>query len=67
MRKVLSSLFLLIFTWVALIPVDSAIAAETTEVVGFEIIAPKTVRANEAFDITVRAIDKDNKKVESYR
>lgn len=47
-------------------PIEASLAAEET-VVGFEIIAPSTAKANEAIDVTVRAIDRDKKTVTSYR
>jgi hypothetical protein len=66
MRKLLSSIILVIFTSIMLIPIDVSLAAQSSEVVGFEIIAPATAKVNEAIDITVRAIDKDKKIVPNY-
>lgn len=44
-------------------PIETSLAADASGVVGFEILAPTTAKANEAIDITVRAVDKDNKTV----
>lgn len=43
------------------------IFAADAAVVQFEIIAPPTARVDEAIDITIRAVDKDNKVVTGYR
>ena len=48
-------------------PIEATIAADASGVVGFEILAPTTAKANEAIDITVRAIDKDKKTVTNYK
>lgn len=66
MRKILSSFLLAVFVSLSLMPIEASLAAEET-VVGFEIIAPSTAKANEAIDVTVRAIDRDKKTVTSYR
>jgi hypothetical protein len=68
MRKFLSSLVIGVFLGVTLLPIEASIAADTpSSVVGFEIIAPTTAKANEAIDVTVRAIDTNKKTVTSYR
>lgn len=66
MRKIISSLVLALFVSFTLIPIEASIAAEASSVAGFEIIAPTTAKANEAIDITVRAIDRDKKTVTKY-
>lgn len=66
MRKIISACILSVFVWCTLLPIDSAIAADNSLVVGFEIIAPTTARVNEAIDVTVRAIDSDKKTVTKY-
>lgn len=50
-----------------MIPIEVSIAADSSAIVGFEIIAPSTAKSNEAIDITVRAIDKDKKTVTDYQ
>ena len=66
MRKFLSSLVIGVFLGVTLLPIEASIAADTpSSVVGFEIIAPTTAKANEAIDVTVRAIDTNKKTVTS--
>jgi hypothetical protein len=68
MRKFLSSLVISVLLSLSLLPIEASIAADTpSSVVGFEIIAPTTAKANEAIDVTVRAVDKDKKTVTSYR
>jgi hypothetical protein len=68
MRKLLSSLVIGVLLSFSLLPIEASIAADTpSSVVGFEIVAPTTAKANEAIDVTVRAIDKDKKTVTSYR
>jgi hypothetical protein len=68
MRKLLSSVVISILLSLSLLPIEASIAADTpSSVVGFEIIAPTTAKANEAIDVTVRAVDKDKKTVTSYR
>ena len=68
MRKFLSSLVIGVLLSLSLLPIEVSIAADTpSSVVGFEIVAPTTAKANEAIDVTVRAIDKDKKTVTSYR
>jgi hypothetical protein len=67
MRKILSSFILAIFAAFTLMPIEASIAADASGVVGFEILAPTTAKANEAIDITVRAIDKDKKTVTNYK
>ena len=47
--------------------VSHVLYAADAAVVQFEIIAPPTSRVDEAIDITVRAVDKDNKVVTGYR
>jgi hypothetical protein len=66
MRKIVSlvsGLFLSLWWMLVAMPLFAAEWA----VVQFEIIAPPTARINEAIDITVRAVDKDNKVVTGYR
>lgn len=66
MRKILSHALVFLFgTW-ALIVAHALFAADAA-VVQFEIIAPPTARIDEAIDITIRAVDKDNKVVTGYR
>ncbi len=65
MKKFLSSLLSLSFLLGITTPVVSIHGAES--VIQFEIIAPASVKANEAFDVTVRAIDAQKNVVPSYR
>lgn len=67
MRKILSSLVLAVFAVFTLMPIEASIAAEESTVVGFEILAPTTAKANEAIDVTVRAIDKNKVTVKNYK
>ncbi len=66
MKRLLSFAVLSIFFCSSFLSFQHVFAADST-VVGFEIIAPTTATANEAIDITVRAIDKDKKTVTNYR
>ena len=65
MKKFLSSLLSLSFLLGITTPVVSIHGAES--VIQLEIIAPASVKANEAFDVTVRAIDAQKNVVPSYR
>jgi len=67
MRKIFSAFSIAIFTLIALIPTDIALASQQSSVVWFEIIAPSTARQWEAIDVTVRAIDRNRQKVDNYR
>lgn len=68
MRKLLSSLVIGVLLSLSLLPIEASIAADTpSSVVGFEIVAPTTTKANEAIDVTVRAIDKDKNTVKNYK
>ncbi len=44
----------------------SPVAFSATTATQLEIIAPTTARVGEAIDITLRAVDKDNKTVTNY-
>ena len=65
MKKFLSLLLSLSFFCGISAPIIPVHAAGT--VAQFEIIAPPSVKANEAFDVTVRAIDAQKNVVTSYR
>lgn len=65
MKKFLSHLLSFSFLLGIVAPIIPVHAAGT--VAQFEIIAPATVKANEAFDVTVRAIDAQKNVVSSYR
>lgn len=66
MKKLFSGLLSSVFFLGLLAPAIPTHGASWT-VIQFEIIAPATVKANEAFDITVRAVDSDKNPVSSYR
>ncbi len=62
-----------IFSWfIALFCISSifspmGVFAATSSAIQLEIIAPTTATVGEAFDITVRAVDKDRKLVPTYK
>jgi hypothetical protein len=65
MKKFLSACISILFIVTSLIsPIAISAATNATQI---EIIAPTTARVGEAIDITLRAIDKDNKTVTAYR
>jgi hypothetical protein len=63
MKKFLSSLIALFLVSSSIAP----LAFSATTATQIEIIAPTTARVGEAIDITLRAVDKDNKVVPTYR
>lgn len=65
MKRLFSSLTLIAFFFVQLFPVVYAQAA-ATELTDFEITVPAEVIVNEAFDMTVTALDKTGKKYDKY-
>lgn len=66
MKRLFSSLTLIAFFFVQLFPIIATAQATTTELNDFEITVPSEVIVNEAFDMTVTALDKSGKKYEKY-
>ena len=65
MKKLLTACMSLFFVSASIIsPVAFAATSTATQI---EITAPTTARVGEAIDISLRAIDKDNKTVTAYR
>jgi hypothetical protein len=63
MKKFFSSILALLLVSVNMVP--STFSA-TTNATRIEIVAPTTARVGEAIDVTLRAVDKDNKTVTNY-
>lgn len=66
MKRLFSSLTLIAFFFVQLSPVVISAQAAITGLHDFEITVPAQVTVNEAFDVTVTALDKAGKKYEKY-
>lgn len=63
MKKIFSSILALLLVSSSALPVAFSATTNATRI---EIMAPTTARVGEAIDVTLRAVDKDNKTVTNY-
>ena len=66
MNRLLSTLTLIAFFFAQLFPIVATAQAAATELNDFEITVPAQVIVNEAFDMTVTALNEAGKKYEKY-
>lgn len=66
MNRLLSSLTLVAFFFAQLFPIVSLAQTTAGTIKDFEIVAPTEVIVNEAFDVTVKALDESGKKLDKY-
>jgi hypothetical protein len=66
MKRLFSSLTLIAFFFVQLFPIIATAQAAEVKLSDFEISVPSEVFINEAFDMTVTALDKSGKKHTTY-
>ncbi len=67
MRRIVSSFILLSIIIAQIIPFVAFGQEKNINVSDFEVTAPTEVKVNEAFDITVKALGDDKKKITTYQ